>query len=432
MKKAHIFFKEYALMIASIIYFLSFCCELPTFIKSVFFAHHGETILSSFIICYIAILLVYRIFKSHTAVYAVTVSAVLTMANWSQIILYYSCNMQYTTILKRCAMFSVYATVSVFMIIIILTMLHKLRNKHWLLTSIFAFISIAFSLIIAISKNNSNTSNLSIGNVEIQPAIIMLYILLYGLSGYMSRVNTVIQRGIYFICFFGMTGLLVINHELGIPFFCIIAFIIMFFFLSSAFKPKTLVLPLGIMEIAGVIIMICKDDLRMDTFMKLTERSATNEHTAKAINNLKLSSWFGTPSYDIYLPEASSDFALNNNVHYWGYLWLVLFMLIFFVFFFTYWFEFTRSDGTSMINNLKKLSFTAFSVITIYNLLDNICNFPIIGVQLMWSGKSLSIACLSGLFLGTALFEEKKVMNLRILSDKLINVFIYDDDEASN
>ena len=371
------------------------------------------------LICYIFILLIYRIFRAHTAIYTATVSAMLIMANWSQVIMYYACNMEHSQIMKNYLSFSIIIAISSVVVFILLSILQKLKFRQWLLTISFFIMSFGLAVLILLTNSDSNTSTLVILGKEIQPAIIMLFIMLYALTGYLSRMNTVIQKVLYLICFFMMAGSLIYKHELGIPFFCIISFVIMYVFLSSVFEAKMFIIPLSIMTAATTLMMIWKDKLGKDTLGKILIRTNANDQSSTAIKNLVSSGWFGTPSYDFYLPESSSDLALNNNVHYWGYAWLFIFMAVFFIYCIMQWIEFTRSSGTSMITNLRKLSFTAFSVITIYNILDNICDFPIIGVQLMCSGKSLSVAVLSGAFLGTAIFDE----NIKELIDSYIEVF---------
>ena len=352
------------------------------------------------------ITIIYRIFKTPASAYLATLTSILLYGNFSQIMLYYTCNQPTDAVRKDIITFTALTIGSIIFSFILLFILNKFKQNKLLNIIFFALVAMLSVALVLIFTNGNNTSTIGEG---FQPAIIMMFIILYAFAG--ATTGKIQYRIPYLVFFFVIIGSLVIRHEFGVPLFCFTACFMTFIF-SNKFKPFSkkelwFTISLIIIPIAGLIIILgIRNDLRIDTFSKfITRFDPENYHSQTAMFNLQTSGLLGSPSYDVYLPEASSDYALNSSVHYFGILWLATFLFTFSIMCIKTRSIFSKQPNVNIISNLRELSFAAIIVILSYNILSNLAGFPIIGMQSLCLGSSKSIAILSGFLIGSVLFD---------------------------
>lgn len=297
--------------------------------------------------------------------------------------------------------FSLVATFVLFMF------LNKIKQFRNLCLVLFSVVAVGMSMfIILFSGTDSNTSTTTSG---VQPAILMMFFMLYAFSGAIAGNNGLITKIIYLCLFCGMMGSLVLKHEFGVPFTTFVACVITYFFFNKS-KEIWFIIANIILPIAGIIvIMIAKPALREDTMRKIITRFSENDQWKFAKMNIQTSSLFGSEKYDVYLPASSSDYAMNVDCHYWGYIWMSVMILSFFIMSINVYKDIMRNSNDNIISNIRKLAYSAIFINVIYNILDNVCGAPVIGVQMLGCGISGSIALLTGLLFGSVIADPQKM-----------------------
>lgn len=397
--------KNKPIIFPSLLFLAAAVLECPSLIRSGYFSVIGTEYLVSFVLFYAFILLMWLFTQSESGVYLTTSASVLMLGNWSQPLLNFGCDMddEAADVVHRIELFSTFVIVSVIAVWCVLSFLEILHHRQLIETIISSAVCMGLcGIIFLFSDKNSNTSTIS----NIQPAIFICFLILYCFAGFLNIKDNNIKRFIHLICFGAMMMILIYKHEGGIPLICYISCLIMYMFLYPISKIRFLLFYI-ITPIALLTILLTLDHgLLTDTIGKFNSRFSENDQSYQAIQNLKFSGLFGSFSYDYYLPAASTDFSLNTSIHYWGFLWGVIFVLIFIKGALQKAYELSSPHGFDLSVNLTSLSFTAFCIIIGYNLLVSLGIVPIVGVQALFCGKSLSIAILSGLLLGGITYDK--------------------------
>lgn len=403
-----------SLVISLVLFFVATICQMPSMIKSGFISSFGTEVLLSFVVLSVLIFAVYRIFHVNSAVYTVSFMASLLFGNFAQLMLYFTCNMDTERTLKSVTDFMIYTLVSFVCALIIFAVLDKIKKYSLLCLGLFVAVSLAFlGLILFFGGANNGTSSTSNG---FQPAILMMFVMLYAFSGAIAGNNGIIKRLIYLIFFWIMMGVLVTKHETGIPAMTFGACIVMYFIFNKSDKEKWFILVNIVVPVVCFVgLMAINKNLRNDTIAKFIERTGTNEHWLMAKANIQASALFGSSTYDVFVAEASTDYCLNNAIHYWGYFFGIFVFILFFFMTISSYNDILNISNDNIISNMRKLAFCAVAVIIVYNILDNLCGSPIIGVQMLCFGTSRSMAVLSGLLMGTITADTKK-MKISVIS----------------
>ncbi|MDE5763632.1 MAG: hypothetical protein K2I00_01525 [Ruminococcus sp.] len=403
------------LIIAVAFFIAAATCQMFSMVKSSFLSVFSAEVSVSFLVMLAFIYGIFKFFRSESAMYTASFISVILFANWSQLMLHYTCNSDKTDdILKKVINFMLYAAFSMLSICVIFMILDKIKRFRKLCLGIFSVVAVGMSMLVLIfSAKDSNTSTTASG---FQPAILIMFLMLYAFSGAMAGNNGIFAKFIYIALFWGMMIILFLKHESGIPVMtCAACMITYIFFNKSAKEPWFIIFNIAVAVIGFAAIIIASPAIRKDIIVKFSTRVDDNEHWRIAEANLQASSLFGSESYDVCLNEASSDYALNVNVHYFGYIWLALMMLSFFIMSISIYRDVLSNSNDNIISNLRKLAYIAICVNVIYNISDNICGAPVVGVQMIGCGISRSIALLTGLLIGSVIADSQK-MKLSIVS----------------
>lgn len=402
-----------SLAISLLLFFAVTICQMPSMIKSGFFSSFETEVLLSFIVLSVVIFAVYKIFHANSAVYTVSFMASLLFGNFAQLMLYFTCNMDSDRTLKSVMDFMIYTLASFVGALVIFNVLDKIKKYSFLCLGLFAAVSLAFlGLTLFFGDADNGTSSTSKG---FQPAILMMFVMLYAFSGATAGSNDIIKRWIYLSFFWIMMGVLVAKHETGIPVMTFGACIVMYFMFNKSNKEKWFIIANIVISVVGFVVLMAKNkDLRNDTITKFTERTDVNDQWLMAKANIQASSLFGSSTYDVFVAEASTDYSLNNAVHYWGYFFGILVFILFFLMTISSYNDILNISNDNIISNMRKLAFCAVAVVIVYNILDNLCGSPVIGVQMLCFGTSRSMAVLSGLLMGTITADTKK-MNISVI-----------------
>ena len=394
---------------AAVIFFMAALCQMPSMVKSGFFSKFGTEVLLSFAVLIIFIFISFRLLRTKSSAYTASFMSVLLFGNWSQLMLYYTSNCDSIDIVKSVEYFMGIVLGSAVVSWLFFVIMHKARRSKDIIRHIlFSLAAVGTSaFVILFSGGGRNTSSTAGG---FQPAILMFFLMVCAFAGSLAINHKFWEKALYFVLFWLMTGSLAVRHEFGIPVMCCAACIFMYFFLNRSKKELLLILANIIAPVIGLsAAMILDSSLRDDTLGKLHERIGDNHQWLTAKANLSASSLFGSETYDIYLPEASTDYSLNTDIHYWGFIWLALLIFAFFMMTVSVYGNIMHNDNDNFAANIKKLAYSAVCIIVVYNILDNICGFPVIGVQNICCGTSKSMAILSGLLAGCAMAEPVKI-----------------------
>ena len=394
---------------AAVIFFMAALCQMPSMVKSGFFSKFGTEVLLSFAVLIIFIFISFRLLRTKSSAYTASFMSVLLFGNWSQLMLYYTSNCDSIDIVKSVEYFMGIVLGSAVVSWLFFVIMHKARRSKDIIRHIlFSLAAVGTSaFVILFSGGGRNTSSTTGG---FQPAILMFFLMVCAFAGSLAINHKFWEKALYFVLFWLMTGSLAVRHEFGIPVMCCAACMFMYFFLNRSKKGRLLILANIIAPVIGLsAAMILDSSLRDDTLGKLHERIGDNHQWLTAKANLSASSLFGSETYDIYLPEASTDYSLNTDIHYWGFIWLALLIFAFFMMTVSVYGNIMHNDNDNFAANIKKLAYSAVCIIVVYNILDNICGFPVIGVQNICCGTSKSMAILSGLLAGCAMAEPVKI-----------------------
>ena len=394
---------------AAVIFFMAALCQMPSMVKSGFFSKFGTEVLLSFAVLTIFIFISFRLLRTKSSAYTASFMSVLLFGNWSQLMLYYTSNCDSRDIVKSVEYFMGIVLGSAVVSWLFFVIMHKARRSKDIIRHIlFSLAAVGTSaFVILFSGGGRNTSSTAGG---FQPAILMMFLIICAFAGETAINHKFWEKALYFVLFWLMTGSLAVRHEFGIPVMCCAACMFMYLFLNRSKKGRLLILANIIAPVIGLsAAMILDSSLRDDTLGKLQERIGDNHQWLTAKANLSASSLFGSETYDIYLPEASTDYSLNTDIHYWGFIWLALLIFAFFMMTVSVYGNIMHNDNDNFAANIKKLAYSAVCIIVVYNILDNICGFPVIGVQNICCGTSKSMAILSGLLAGCAMAEPVKI-----------------------
>lgn len=413
-----------------ILFLIAVILECPSLIKSGYFGEISSKYFLSALAYLLFIVLIRRLIQSDASEYLASAVSILMLGNWSQPLLFYSCGIKtaedavredtffYAELLvKRTEIFAVIAIASTVAVWFAMAVIEKFNRKQWIPTILCTFVCIGLSgVMFLFSDKESNTS--TIGGV--QPAIVMMFLLLYCFAAFLGREVSTVQKIIYIFCFAIMMAVLVCKHEMGVPILCYISCLIMYIFFYPIPSHKLLISFITAPAAVLTALMIMFPGLHSDTLQKITSRifSSKNDHSSTAADNLRYSGLFGSYTFDLHLSEATSDFSVNSSIHFFGFLWATVFLVAFVIGCMKKVNEISKNNGFGLIVNIRSLCFLTFCIIIGYNLIVNLGIAPVVGVQALFCGNSFSIAMLSGLLFGGITYENSLKEFLRTAFNK--------------
>lgn len=407
------------------LYILAFILQMPSFIRSGYIRIISKDFLTCALLLALFIIFVWRIFNSASGVYLTAASAVLLLANWSQPMLYYSCalNDDVPYIASKVKLFTIIVIAVTMAIWIAMGFIEKLWEHQWIMSALGIIISLGICAVVFLfSDSESNTSTV----FNIQPALIMLFIILYCFSVFLQKHLLFGLRIAHLFCFWAMIAILIYRHEMGIPLIAYGSCIIMYLLFYPLPKFGELLILIAVPIIGAIMLVIQSPALLNDTIEKITQRFGENEHAFRVVIKLQNAGLFGSTNY-IYLPEASSDFAINTNISTFGYIWFIVFVVLLFLGCRKKGHELSSPSGYYLSKNLQSLSFVTFCVIIVYNIGVNMASVAIMGVQSLFCGISYSIAVLSGAILGSIIYDQK---SLEKTADTIVRFCTENDNRA--
>ncbi|MBQ8012085.1 MAG: FtsW/RodA/SpoVE family cell cycle protein [Oscillospiraceae bacterium] len=221
-------------------------------------------------------------------------------------------------------------------------------------------------------------------------------------------------------------GALIIRNETGIPLLFYAALLI-WYALFCKKKHRILNIALPVLPMAGFGVLylwhcisaylpqVLQSNFLSQLSHKIVGRLLTQEveQSANALKSIQHGGWFGSSTYDVYVSEASSDFALSTILHYCGGAFLILLLTAALPFF---WMGASHHCRTRnrFSDMLSSLSFVVFAVMLFYNLLMVLGIFPILGVQAPFTGSSVLCSALSGFLLGAAIYPQELAEKIQL------------------
>lgn len=319
----------------------------------------------------------------------------------------------------------IFASVIAFFGIMLLKFLEK---KYCVLCLIiFDIVSVVTGAVMAFFNSNGSTiiGNIQVGLIACYLAIVHFAVIIYSCSN--NRMQHLkkprIIQVISAICLFGLFVGYFVSGEYGISSFLIVSGIIWYIFYNRRKVKKinlTLILIILVtIAIVAVMVyyyfvksgMISKEAFwylgekigRMFEPKNSTEDIAIQRNSALA--RLATAGIFGTYDYS-YVSAATTDYSIAITTHYSGWLWFVI-MLASFCFTVVqgnkYWHK-NKSDFKNL-ETISCISFIYIFLVSFYNILSNVGITGIIGVSCFASGYGYSNSLLSGLLLGSVIYN---------------------------
>lgn len=413
------------LTIPVVMFLIAVFLECPSLIQSRYFFEIGSRYILSVVALLLFIVFIRCITRSEAAEYFASSVSILMLGNWSQPLLYFSCDIKtaedaeqentslYAEMLAdRIEIFAFIAIASVVSVWLAMAVIEKIYKKQWIPAVLCTIVCIGLSgITLLFSDKESNTSTVG----GIQPAIVMMFLLLYCFASFLSKETNIAQKIIYIGCFTVMMAVLIYKHETGIPLICYAGCLLMYMLLFPVPDFRLFISLITVPAVAVSVLMAVVPGLFEDTLQKLTSRTdlANTDQTKLARQNLEYAGLFGSYTFDSPLSEASTDFSINTSIHFFGFFWAGIFLVVFLAGCYKKINELSGNSEYGLISNLKSLCFITFCIIIGYNLLVNLGIAPIIGVQAIFCGRSLSIAILSGLLYGAITYNNNFLSNLK-------------------
>ena len=398
------------LLIAAGLYLLSVIAFLPALIRSGYIKVIGSDFFLLVLLYLLLILGVHFGSGKISSVFTAAAAGSLSAANTAQALMYYACCDDSTAVEKMNRIMQIgFIHVCVICVcwIALWILGRMMHGKGGAVAELIICGLVCTALSAAVfvfGGKNSNTSAIA----GIQPAIIMAFLIIFCLSISLGR-QFPLSRLLHWVFAAVMLGVLILRHELGLPIFCGLAFLLYYLLLYPTPKWMTLFAN-AVVLLCTVAVMCMRADWLNDTLNKLTSRgvSAESAQVISAQDTLRTSGIFGSFSYDVYVPAASSDFALANIVHYAGFVWLVITAALFLIGLIGVIYEETEPHGFSPATILRGMCAILFLIMNVYNLAMSLKLFPLIGCQALFCGTSYGYAILSALILGCITYNEEK------------------------
>ncbi len=233
-----------------------------------------------------------------------------------------------------------------------------------------------------------------------------------------------IRKILYFLITCAMLCVIVIQHETGLPIFFYLAFALFYFTLhplpNHLIQRGILIVPAA--GICGIMVYhFFHPALPTIPFLtslldKIETRifnSKTVEQTASMLWNLKTGGFWGSPQYDVYVSEASTDFILGTAGHYFGIVFILIIAALFFIIAYSGASHFTSFPYRNISSCISKLGHSMLIVNIGYNLLMVCGCSPVLGVQCVLLGRSITMtAVFSGILMGMALYPRERMIQL--------------------
>lgn len=397
------------LLIAAGLYLLSVIAFLPALMRS---GYINVIRADFFLLVLLYLLLILGVYFGSGKISSVfTTAAVgsLSVANTAQALMYYACCDDDTAAekMKRIMQIGFVHVAVVFFCWIALWILGRMMRGKGAVAELIICGLVCTAVSAAVFVFGGKSSNTSaIGGI--QPAIIMAFLIVFCLSMSLGR-QFPLSRLLHWAFAAVMLGVLILRHELGIPFFCGLTFLLYYLLLYPTPKWMTLFAN-AVVVLCMAAVMCMRADWLNDTLNKLTTRgiSADSTQAISAQDTLRTSGIFGSYTYDVYLPAASTDFALANIVHYAGFVWLTITAALFLIGLIGVIYEETEPHGFSPATILRGMCAMLFFIMNLYNLAMSLKLFPLIGCQALFCGTSNGYAILSALILGSITYNEDK------------------------
>lgn len=291
-------------------------------------------------------------------------------------------------------------------------------SPQTLLCLALCFVSMLFAGVVLLFSSGGTTS---VGNIQLGVILVLLCILTTALW---ITDEKRFRRILYFLSTCAMLGVMVIRHETGLPIFFYLAFAL-FYFTLHPLPNRLIQRGILILPILGVCMVLIYHTFseKLPTIPFLTSllnkietrvfNSGTVEQTAAMLRNLKAGGFWGSPQYDVYVSEASTDFILGTAGHYFGILFILITAALFFITAYSGAAHFTSASRRNISGTISKLAHSMLMVNIGYNLLMVCGCSPVLGVQCVLLGKSIMLTTVfSGVLMGMALYPREWVNGL--------------------
>lgn len=350
---------------------------------------------------------------------------------------------------------SAFACLSIFL-------LKKLLNKGRMSIIITLLLSSTVSLIagviMALFHENGSTliHGAQVGLLACYIAIVQFSLILYSSDkDKLKGISKSKHIGLIFYSVIGMLALIAgyfVSSEYGIPMFLIASIAIWYIFYNKRKlekidimmfnKRKTIKINLTLIIIVLVVLLVVftlvyyyyvqQGIIKSEAFGHLGDKIGRmfppkdKDDTRfiqrdGALARLATSGFFG--SYDFsYVYAASSDYSIALTTHYTGWIWLVIVLASFCVTIISgnkYWLK--NKSELYGLETISCVSFIYIFFVSFYNILSNTGIAGIIGVSCFASGYGYSNTILSGLLLGSVMYNLFENVNVKSSSEKSEN-----------
>lgn len=390
--------------------------------RTTYFTGAGERFvihLTGAIICGVIVALAYKMDVPERVKSAACLMTTLTIANMTAIpMLYFTSGFSTEEVsgvasdTLNCLLLTCGGLVGGILLMYFMSTLNNRRLSS--LSIVLTVVTLLLAFIVLLFSDRSSGTSIVFGVQVALPGLILMILC--------SAVATHVNRGRQFLCLGAasvLAGTIVFRNEMGVPTMFLAAMMVWYLFFAAKHDRilTTMCLMLPVVAAAGLLFFKKFGDEMSGVFVeKVMSRVFAEEvqHNVYSQRSLQQSGLFGSSNY-IYMPEASSDFSLITIAHYLGLIYLSIVLIIVAVFFNTANAELIneKKPNTDITSTIAEMSLCMMTVIIIYNILMCLAGFPIIGVQMLFTGTSNMVSILSGFLLGCVCFSSSAVEKTR-------------------
>lgn len=389
------------LLYSLLLYFAAVLLQLPSLTVSTYLRVIWMDLMLLFFIYGSMILLVYQFNGRLSSVLLTASAGVLAVGNLAQPLMYFACHQDDVAAdtMRRLQHIAVLHLLCLAGGWVLIRLTEHLIKTACITETLLAAIA-SFGLAGYIFMRTGSDRNTSAAQNGFQPAILAAFAISLLLAAALGK-QAVSSRRTHLALATLLAVLMVYKHELGIPILVIAACVL--YYLLSYPSPHITVLLLicaGFCVLSAVVLAF-NPDLLHDTVKKLIERPQLSDQISSAQRSLQAAGWFGRFSYDIKVAEASTDLALANAIHYWGYAWILVMAVPYVTGGVLLLWEEGHPHGFGFSVMLRGICFFVYTVFLCWNFGMSFQLLPLIGVQAPFSGCSGSFSVLSGMLLSS-------------------------------
>lgn len=407
---------------------LSFIISLRPMILSTYTSSNGNSVLlylGTFLPMAVLFLIASRYIEHSLPSLCCTLATILTLGNASAMpLLRYTSAYEVSNVLKYSkslclnSLTTVLLVPTVWFILWLCNLVYAEPKRHkWICGGYLGISGVLALAIFFLTDKNSGTTIIHLPGVSLQAALPVMIVSIFGISlawhiqKRSMRIAALVAVGVINIVLF-------LRGETGIPLITLLSFCLWYYLLQpTRYSLVTVLLPIilgcgatGVIVIHMFASVLPSTGLLHTLLTKIEGRifSGSVDQVERALRNIRTGGFWGSSSYNINVPEASSDFCLATILHYSGLIFLILMLAAAIPMFYSGAKYYTNKKH-ELCTDIGSVSMAVLFTMLFYNILMCCSYLPVLGSQLPFTGVSITYSILSAFLLGTITYSNGMV-----------------------